>query len=543
MSLLLHQIVLRQAECSPSSKALGCKDQWFDYQTVSRQIRSLAAGLQKLGLMQHERVAIYLPKTPEAVFSYFGATAAGGVMVPVNPVLKAPQVFHILKDCNVRVLITNKARYQQLEAEIHQCHDLMQVILVDGDLADEDPVNNPLSDSAFVHRQSANPMNWANFLKPCAWWETVSSIDADMAAILYTSGSTGKPKGVVLSHRNMVTGASSVAQYLGNTPEDRLLCVLPFSFDYGFSQLTTAFLVGASCYLLEYLLPGDVIKTVEKQQITGLGLVPPLWVQIADLPWPQGAGDSLRYFTNTGGAMPTATLAVLRQRFRYAKPYLMYGLTEAFRSCFLPPEQIDLRPGSMGKAIPNADVMVINELGEICGPHEPGELVHRGALVSMGYWNDPERTAERFRPAPCAIAGIPGKELAVWSGDIVRKDDDGYIYFVGRRDDMIKTSGYRVSPTEVEEVVYSSGLVAEVAAIGVPHFRLGQAIVLVVVSSSEIDEPSLVRHCQQCLPAYMVPIRVIQQTTLARNPNGKIDRKPLLEAYRRLFQDVEAPVS
>ena len=544
MSLLLHQIVLRQAERSPSSKALGCKDQWFDYQTVSRQIRSVAAGLQKLGLTQHERVAIYLPKTTEAVFSCFGATAAGGVMVPVNPVLKAPQVFHILKDCNVRVLITNKARYRQLEAEIHQCHDLIQVILVDGDFADADPVNSILPDSTFVNQQSASTMNWANFLKPCAWWEPVSSIDADMAAILYTSGSTGKPKGVVLSHRNMVTGASSVAGYLGNTPEDRLLCVLPFSFDYGFSQLTTAFLVGASCYLLEYLLPGDVIKTVEKQQITGLGLVPPLWVQIADLPWPQGAGDSLRYFTNTGGAMPTATLAALRQRFRYAKPYLMYGLTEAFRSCFLPPEQINLRPGSMGKAIPNADVMVINELGGICGPHEPGELVHRGALVSMGYWNDPERTAERFRPAPCAIPGVPGKELAVWSGDIVRKDDDGYIYFVGRRDDMIKTSGYRVSPTEVEEVVYSSGLVAEVAAIGVPHSRLGQAIVLVVVSSdsSEIDEPSLIRHCQQCLPAYMVPMGVIQQTALARNPNGKIDRQPLLAEYRRLFQDEEAAV-
>ena len=545
MSLLLHQIVLRQGERSPSSKALGCKDQWLDYQTVSRQVRSVAAGLQKLGLTRHERVAIYLPKTPEAVFSCFGATAAGGVMVPLNPVLKAPQVFHILKDCNVRVLITNKARYQQLTADIHQCHDLMQVILVDGgfaaDLADVDPVNSFLQDS---HQPSAGTISWGNFLKPYAWWEPVSSIDADMAAILYTSGSTGKPKGVVLSHRNMVTGASSVAQYLGNTPEDRLLCVLPFSFDYGFSQLTTAFLAGASCYLLEYLLPGDVIKTIGKQQITGLGLVPPLWVQIADLPWPEGAGDSLRYFTNTGGAMPAATLALLRQRFRHAKPYLMYGLTEAFRSCFLPPEQIDLRPGSMGKAIPNAEVMVINELGEICGPHEPGELVHRGALVSMGYWNDPGRTAERFRPAPCAIAEIPSKELAVWSGDMVRKDDDGYIYFIGRRDDMIKTSGYRVSPTEVEEVVYSSGLVAEVAAIGVPHPRLGQAIVLVVVSSdsSEIDEPSLIRHCQQCLPTYMVPMGVMQQPALARNPNGKIDRQPLLAQYRRLFQDEEVPV-
>ncbi len=539
MSLLLHQIVLRQAERVPSSRALGYKDQWFDYQTVSRQVRSVAAGLQKLGLIQHERVAIYLPKIPEAVFSFFGATAAGGVMVPVNPVLKAPQVFHILRDCNVRVLITNKARYQQLGAEIHQCHDLIHIILVDGDFVDADPVNNSPLDSAFVNSRAANTLNWANFLQPYAWWQPIASIDADMAAILYTSGSTGKPKGVVLSHRNMVTGASSVAEYLGNTPEDRLLCILPFSFDYGFSQLTTAFLVGASCYLLEYLLPRDVIKAIEQQQITGLGLVPPLWVQIAELSWPEGAGDSLRYFTNTGGAMPTATLTVLRKRFRYAKPYLMYGLTEAFRSCFLPPEAVDSRPGSIGKAIPNADVMVINELGELCGPHEPGELVHRGALVSMGYWNDPERTAERFRPAPCTIPEIPNKELAVWSGDVVRKDDEGYIYFIGRRDDMIKTSGYRVSPTEVEEVVYSSGLVAEVAAIGVPHSRLGQAIVLVVVSSdsSKIDEPSLIRHCQQCLPAYMVPMRVIQQSALSRNPNSKIDRKPLLDEYRRLFQD------
>lgn len=541
MSLLLHQIVLRQAERSPSSRALGCKDQWFDYQTISRQIRSVAAGLQKLGMTQHERVAIYLPKIPEAVFSFFGVTAAGGVMVPVNPVLKAAQVFHILKDCNVRVLITNKARYQQLEAEIHQCHDLLHIILVDAEpvfdrFVDADPVNSKLLD-----RRTPDTLNWANFLQPYAWWQPISSIDADMAAILYTSGSTGKPKGVVLSHRNMVTGASSVAEYLGNTPEDRLLCVLPFSFDYGFSQLTTAFLVGASCYLLEYLLPKDVIKAVEQQQITGIGLVPPLWVQIAELEWPQSAGDSLRYFTNTGGAMPTATLAVLRNRFRYAKPYLMYGLTEAFRSCFLPPEQVDLRPGSIGKAIPNADVMVINELGKLCGPHEPGELVHRGALVSMGYWNDSERTAERFRPAPCAIPEIPNKEVAVWSGDVVRKDDEGYLYFVGRRDGMIKTSGYRVSPTEVEEVVYSSGMVAEVAAIGVPHPRLGQAIVLVVVSSdnSNIDESSLIRHCQQCLPAYMVPMSVIQQPVLSRNPNGKIDRKPLLAEYRGLFLNEE----
>ncbi len=528
MSSLLHQIVLRQAEQTPLAQALGHRDQWFDYRGVSRQIRAVAAGLQKLGLMQHDRVAIYLPKTFAAVFSFFGATAAGGVMVPVNPALKAAQVEHILKDCNVRVLITNKARLHQLDEVIGQCHDLRHIIVVD---SEPESVAN-----------ISGVMGWASFLQPFANWQPVPSIDADMAAILYTSGSTGKPKGVVLSHRNMVTGAHSVAEYLGNTPQDRLLCVLPFSFDYGFSQLTTAFLSGASCYLLEYLLPGDVIKAVDKQRITGLALVPPLWVQIAEQPWPEGAGDSLRYFTNTGGAMPTAILSVLRQRFRHARPFMMYGLTEAFRSCFLPPEQVDRRPGSIGKAIPNAEIMVINEQGEPCGPHEPGELVHRGALVSMGYWNDPQRTAERFRPAPCAIAEIPNKELAVWSGDVVRKDDDGYLYFIGRRDDMIKTSGYRVSPSEVEEVVYSSGLVAEVAAIGVPHDRLGQAIVLVVSSdNSTIDDAALVRHCQQCLPAYMVPLQVRQQPALCRNPNGKIDRKLLLDQHRNLFQPQETP--
>ena len=522
MSLLLHQILLQQAAATPAAAALGCRDQWLDYQTVAGQVLSVAAGLQKLGLSSHERVAIYLPKIPEAVFSFFGTTAAGGVMVPVNPVLKAPQVVHILKDCNVRVLITNKSRYKQMPAEIQQCHDLLHVILVDADIE--------------------GTLNWHSFLESPKQCQPSSAIDADMAAILYTSGSTGKPKGVVLSHRNMVTGAHSVAQYLKNTAEDRLLCVLPFSFDYGFSQLTTAFSVGASCYLLEYLFPKDVIKAIDKQQITGLGLVPPLWVQIAELDLPEDNGSSLRYFTNTGGAMPGKTLENLRRQFRNADPYLMYGLTEAFRSCFLPPSEIDKRPGSMGKAIPNAEVMVINERGEECTAHEPGELVHRGALVSMGYWNDRERSAESFKPTPCRIREIPTPEIAVWSGDVVRKDEDGFLYFIGRRDDMIKTSGYRVSPSEVEEATYSSGLVAEVAAIGVPHMRLGQAVVLVAVKSeaSAYDEKALIKHLKHQLPSYMVPSRIILADILPRNPNGKIDRKHLAHEFKGLFQESPA---
>ena len=366
MSQLLHQLLLDQAEQTPDAVALGVKTQWYDYVSVANHVKRVASGLQQLGLARHERVAIYLPKTAEAVFGYFGATAAGGVMVPVNPVLKAQQVVHILKDCNVRFLVTNKARYKQLKELLGDCHDLIRVILTDSDGEDD-----------------ASVLSWDAFLGDANQCQRSSAIDADMAAILYTSGSTGKPKGVVLSHRNMVTGAHSVAKYLKNTADDQLLCVLPFSFDYGFSQLTTAFSVGASCYLLEYLLPRDIVKAVEKQNITGLALVPPLWVQLAELDWKE-AGHNLRYFTNSGGAMPTATLSGLRERFPNASPYLMYGLTEAFRSSYLEPCEVDRRPTSMGKAIPNAELLVINEQGEECQPNEPGELVHRGGTGCYG---------------------------------------------------------------------------------------------------------------------------------------------------------------
>lgn len=521
MSQLLHQLLLDQAHKTPSSPALGVKSQWFDYAEAAEQVKCVASGLQQLGLSRHDRVAVYLPKVAEAVFSYFGATASGGVMVPVNPVLKAPQVVHILKDCNVRFLVTNKARYRQLQPLLSECNDLIHVIVVDVAASDDILV-----------------LSWQDFLGDAEQWQPSACIDADMAAILYTSGSTGKPKGVVLSHRNMVTGAHSVAEYLKNTSDDRLLCVLPFSFDYGFSQLTTAFSAGASCFLLEYLMPRDIIKAVEKQSITGLALVPPLWVQLAELDW-QEAGYGLRYFTNSGGAMPTATLSALREKLPNASPFLMYGLTEAFRSSYLDPAEVDSRPASMGKAIPNAELLVINEQGEECQPHEPGELVHRGGLVAMGYWNDLERTAERFKPAPLAFREIPTPELAVWSGDVVKRDDDGFLYFIGRRDDMIKTSGYRVSPSELEEVAYTSGLVSEVAAIGITHPRLGQAIVLVIVCGNDqaFDEKALIKFCQQQLPAYMVPARIIEKQGLARNPNGKIDRKILAEEYKSLFSE------
>jgi acyl-CoA ligase (AMP-forming) (exosortase A-associated) len=360
-----------------------------------------------------------------------------------------------------------------------------------------------------------------------------------MAAILYTSGSTGRPKGVVLSHKNIVAGAKSVASYLDLQPEDRLLAALPLSFDAGFSQLTTAFASHASVVLLNYLMPRDVLDAVERYKITGLTAVPPLWIQLAELAWPEGIQETVRFIANTGGRMPKATLDALRARLPRTLVYLMYGLTESFRSTYLPPSEIDRRPDSIGKAIPNAEVLVVREDGSPCAPDEPGELVHRGALVSLGYWNDPEKTAERFKPAPGQPAGLVMPEIAVWSGDTVQSDEEGFLYFIGRRDDMIKTSGYRVSPTEVEEILYATGKVGEVAAVGVPHPVLGQAIIVVATAPAHgyLDPSALLAECRQRLPTFMVPARVVEHAgSLPRNPNGKIDRKLLAQQLEHSFE-------
>jgi acyl-CoA synthetase (AMP-forming)/AMP-acid ligase II len=334
----------------------------------------------------------------------------------------------------------------------------------------------------------------------------------------------------------MVAGARSVASYLALTPQDRILSVLPLSFDYGLSQLTCAFLTGATAVLINHLFAKDILNMVVAERITGLAAVPPLWFQLAHLAWP---GDcSLRYLTNSGGALPTATVASLRAALPRAELFLMYGLTEAFRSTYLPPSELERRPDSMGRAIPNAQVMVVRPDGTPCAPNEPGELVHRGALVSLGYWNDPIKTAERFKPAPGHDPALPLVEMAVWSGDTVRMDEEGYLYFIGRSDDMIKVSGYRVSPLEVEEVVYAGGQVVEAVAFGVPHPQLGQAIVLLALpKEAGVTSAALLKACQRHLPAWMVPAHVaLRDDPFPRNPNGKIDRKLLQQSFISMFE-------
>jgi acyl-CoA ligase (AMP-forming) (exosortase A-associated) len=380
---------------------------------------------------------------------------------------------HILRDCNVRILIASAEMFPQIRSVLSKCADLRLVVGVG-------PEELPDHQG---DRFSVVP--WGALLDhgPGTGWHR--TIDADMAAIFYTSGSTGNPKGVVLSHQNMVAGATSVVRYLDNRSTDRLLAVLPLSFDYGFSQLSTGFLAGATVVLMDYLFPKDVIEVAERHQVTGLAGVPPLWIQIAKRSWPDSVVRNLRYVTNSGGAMPRVTLDLLRAKLPETRVFLMYGLTEAFRSTFLSPDELDRRPDSIGKAIPNAEILVVREDGSRCAPGEPGELVHRGALVALGYWNDAEKTARRFRPVPDPENGLVIPELAVWSGDTVTEDQDGFLYFVGRRDDMIKTSGYRVSPTEVETAVYAVEIVAEAIAVGVPHSLLGQGIVVVVVKTHD----------------------------------------------------------
>ncbi|NIB43112.1 acyl-CoA ligase (AMP-forming), exosortase A system-associated [Pseudomaricurvus alkylphenolicus] len=519
----LHQLIENSAARYPDSTALVSKATQLNYRELWQAVQAAAFGLANSGLQENQRVALYLPKVSEAVVGCFGTSLAGGVFVPINPLLKPAQVKHILLDCNVHTFITSTDRLVNLQDTLSGCPALKNIVYIGRNPTDE-KIEQPHS-SKFI------PWEEIAGTQPDSYHSS-ARIDTDMAAILYTSGSTGKPKGVVLSHRNMLCGADSVVQFLQNTRDDRLLAVMPFSFDYGFSQLTTAFLVGAQVIMLDYLFPRDLIKAVTKHRITGLAAVPPLWNQLVKLDWPEEAQSSLRYLTNTGGAMPKATTSKLIQALPNTSIYLMYGLTEAFRSTYLSPEEIHHRPGSIGKAIPNAKVMVVRKDGSPCLPNEPGELVHMGSLVTLGYWNDPAKTAERFKPAPSQPGELPLAETAVWSGDRVYKDEDGFFYFVSRNDEMIKTSGYRVSPSELEDVLHQSGLVEDVAALGIPHPELGQAIV-VVASSTSATADDIKQACLRELPSYMQPHIIELMRQLPKNTNGKLDRSALKKQYSK----------
>ena len=480
--------------------ALLIGEKVMSFDALDAAVGRLAAWLRDQLGEPGARVASWSAKTRLACLMPLAAARAGLVHVPVNPLLKAPQVAHILSDSGAKLLLTNAARAAMLDA-LGDCavHDLM----VGETAADCHPTTLPLSEAA----------------------------PDDLAAILYTSGSTGRPKGVMLSHANLWLGAQSVASYLKLHADDRILAVLPLSFDYGQNQLLSAWYAGAAVAPLDYLTPRDVVKAVARHGATTLAGVPPLWVQLVECEWPEAAAAALHRLTNSGGALTPQLIGQLGATFPIAAIYPMYGLTEAFRSTWLEPALVADHPTSMGRAIPLAEILVCRADGSLCDDDEPGELVHCGPLVAQGYWCDGERTAQRFKPAPAA-SGYGG--TAVWSGDTVRRDGGGLLYFVGRDDAMIKTAGNRVSPSEIEDAAIASGLVSEAVAFGVPDARLGAAIILIVRGTGgRMDEAGLTAALRQNLPNFMQPRDVAWRDTLPRNPNGKLDRVALAADWDR----------
>lgn len=505
----IQQLVFDKAHTYGDATAIVNGTQTLSYSALGQAVVAAAGGFNAL-LAPQQRLAVYLPKTIETVVASLATMAAGAVLVPINPVLKAAQVQHIINDSEATVLVTQRSRLALLGDWRTQMPSLRHIVLID---ANDEP----------------DTIAWSQLLLTPSTTALAPVASHTLAALLYTSGSTGLPKGVMLSHQNLLLGARSVASYLALTRSDKILAVLPFSFDYGFNQLLSSLWVGAQCVLLDYLLPPDIPKACARFGITGLAAVPPLWIQLAAIDWPTEAVTTLRYFTNSGGHLPAGVLAQLRAILPLAEPVLMYGLTEAFRSSYLPPSLVDAKPSSMGTAIPYAQLYVLNDNQALCAPGEVGELVHAGPLVSQGYWRRPEQTALRFKPLPAHLDAQ--QPLAVWSGDNVYQDDDGFLYFKGRRDDQIKVSGYRVSPEEVEAAIAAIPEVHELAAVGIAHPTSGQSIALALVLTPQAgyDEREFIMQCRRLLPAYMVPSKVQLLPQLPRNANGKLDRPRIAE--------------
>jgi acyl-CoA ligase (AMP-forming) (exosortase A-associated) len=496
---LLHHLLAETAG-DADRIAIVDRDRSFSYSELREAVDHLAGRLIRAGVVRGDRVAILLPKSFEECVAIFAASRADAVFVPINPALRPAQVRHILTDCGARALITQTNLLAAL-GDVLDGLDCLKLIMP------------PPEGEAGPER-----------LRPA------TAIGEDLAAILYTSGSTGNPKGVMLSHRGLLAGARIVRTYLEIGPNDRILSVLPFSFDYGLNQLLTSVEQRALLVLLTFRLGDEIVKALASHQITGLAGVPTIWA-ILTRAAPSLARTKLphlRYVTNSGGAVSSETVKRLREALPETRIFLMYGLTEAFRSTYLPPEEIERRPTSIGKAIPECEVFPVTADGRRAKPGEPGILVHRGPTVSLGYWNRPEDTARVLRPNPFRPA-VLGGDTVCWSGDLVVEDEEGFLFFVGRDDAMIKSAGYRISPTEVEEVLMAVGSFREIAVIGLPDEWVGQRLHAVAVPTAEaIDTPAVLRAAANKLPPHMMPNSIELVDALPTTPNGKVDYKRLV---------------
>ena len=506
--MLLHDSLEENAQTLGSKPALVFENSEVSYGQLDQTANSLANALIQRGLRRQDRVVVYLGNSVESVVSLYAILKAGGIFVIVNPQVKAAKLAYILNDCQARVVITDGPGLAALPGNRADCPHLATVILTDID--------------------RASPSGW----RECLSYEEIvagypgtrpaqSCIDIDLASLIYTSGSTGEPKGVMLTHLNMLTAARSISQYLENKPADIIVDVLPLSFDYGLYQVLMSVLFGGTVVLeRSFVYPGQILESIARHKATGFPLVPTVASLLLTLRNLDGHDyPDLRYITSTGQTLPPAHIARLRQVFPRARIYSMYGLTECKRVSFLPPEELDRRPSSVGKAIPNTEVYIVDEDGnEITGARMAGQLVVRGSHVMAGYWGLPEKTAACLRPGR-----YPG-ERVLYTGDTFEKDEDGFLYFLGRRDDMFKSSGQLVSPKEVENVLHECEGVVEAAVIGVEDGILGQAVVAFVVKTkaSRLGEKDIIDFCSRRLEKHMVPKRVVFCESLPRTSTGKI---------------------
>lgn len=481
----------------------------LSYRQLNDAANRFGAGLLAAGLQRGDAVVIHLENSDEAVVAIYGTLRAGGVVVPVGPTVKADKLGYILADSMATALVADQRAEAVVTEALTHTTGVRTVVAVGARAL---PVPGATS---LTFQQALGPEREPGRPAP-------RPIDIDLAALVYTSGSTGRPKGVVLTHLNMVAAATSIGGYLGNTEDDVILDVLPLSFDYGLYQLFLAFDVGARVVLeRSFVYPAVVLGLLESEGVTGLPLVPTLATLLLkqDL---RGFDLKLRYITNTGAALPPAHIASLRAQLPDVRIFSMYGLTECKRVSFLPPEDLGARPTSVGKPMDNVEVFVSDEHGTL-SPTGTGELVIRGSNVMSGYWRSPEQTARVLKPGP-----LPGQHL-LYSGDRFRIDDDGYMYFEGRMDDLIKSRGQRVSPQEVEHVLYEVPGVTGAAVVGTPDPILGQAVTAYVTldTNAHLTEQDLLRHCTLHLEDFTVPKTVHVVDHLPQTSSGKIDRRAM----------------
>jgi acyl-CoA ligase (AMP-forming) (exosortase A-associated) len=516
ISSTFHQLLSDNLALRPEKEAVVDADRVVTYAQLESEVAALAGYLTSQDIQPGDRIIVHLRKSIPEVVAMFAASRIGAVVVNVNVQWTLEQLGYVADDCRAKLLIVEQ-RTAQVLAKSGLPASVAKV-LVDGNA----PASSAFEDWRQIHTAV-----------PAA---EVPRLETELAMILYTSGSTGKPKGVMLSHRNLLAGARSVARYLKLAEDDRLLSVLPYSFDYGLNQLTTMMLVGGTVVHQPVAMATEIIRSIERHAITGLAAVPPLWSQILRLLQERPTAlPSLRRITNSGGKIPPNILEIIPTALPAVDVYLMYGLTEAFRSTYLAPHKFMQKMGSIGQAIPGAEIYVVRHGIGLAGPGEEGELVHRGPLVSMGYWERPEATRDKIRPCP-ELAGLLGNEPVVYSGDIVKVDDEGDLWFVGRNDAMIKTSGFRLSPEEVEDQVSRSGLVSDVVAFGVEDDLLGEAVHVAVTPLQSLDRSLLLKHCRQTMAHYMVPKEVhVWRTAMPRTASGKLSRPDVVRICRELL--------